>query len=90
MSDPNAYAHEIRARLRTTAEFEPATELLVRVSRRAHFGTIAALKSEMVSEKISPFVFEGRCEATWKREFKLPGREAGPPNHLDDKVDWDQ
>ena len=32
----------------------------------------------------------GRCKATWKREFKLPWREAGPPNHLDDKVDSDQ
>jgi len=30
---------------------------------------------------------EGRCKATWKREFKLPWREAGPPNHHDDKVD---
>jgi len=25
-----------------------------------------------------------RCEATWKREFKLPWREAGSPNHHDD------
>ena len=25
-----------------------------------------------------------------KKEFKLPWREAGPPNHLDDKVDPDQ
>jgi len=25
----------------------------------------------------------------WKREFKLPWREAGPPNHHDDKVDSD-
>jgi len=33
---------------------------------------------------------EGRCKATWKREFKLPWREAGPPNHHDDKVDSDQ
>jgi len=33
---------------------------------------------------------EGRCEATWKREFKLPWREAGPPTHHDDKVDSDQ
>jgi len=29
-------------------------------------------------------------EATWKREFKLPWREAGPLYHLDDKVDSDQ
>ena len=33
---------------------------------------------------------KGRCKATWKREFKLPWREAGPPNHVDDKVDADQ
>ena len=34
--------------------------------------------------------FEGRCRATWKREFKLPWREAGPLNDHDDKVDSDQ
>ena len=28
-------------------------------------------------------------KATWKREFNFPWREAGPPNHLDDKVDSD-
>jgi len=33
--------------------------------------------------------FEGKCEATWKREFKLPWREGGPPNRCDDKVDSD-
>ena len=33
---------------------------------------------------------EGRYKATWKREFKLPWREAGPPNHLDDEVDSNQ
>ena len=27
---------------------------------------------------------------TWKKNFKLPWREAGPPNHHDDKVDSDQ
>jgi len=32
----------------------------------------------------------GRWKATWKRESKLPWREAGPPNHHDDKVDSDQ
>ena len=30
------------------------------------------------------------CKAIWKREFKLPWREAGPPDHHDDKVDSDQ
>ena len=29
-----------------------------------------------------------RCKATWKREFKLPWREAGPLNHHDDIVDF--
>ena len=28
--------------------------------------------------------------AAWKREFKPPWCEAGPPHHLDDKVDSDQ
>ena len=31
-----------------------------------------------------------RYKATLKRGFKLAWREAGPPNHLDDKVDSDQ
>ena len=33
---------------------------------------------------------KGRNKATWKREFKVLWREAGPLNHLDDKVDSDQ
>jgi len=28
-------------------------------------------------------------KANWKREFKLPWREAGPPNYLSDRVDSD-
>ena len=32
----------------------------------------------------------GHYIQTWKKEFKLPWREAGPPNHYDDKVDSDQ
>jgi hypothetical protein len=35
-------------------------------------------------------VQEGRYKDTAKREFKRAGREAGPPNQLDDKVDSDQ
>ena len=31
-----------------------------------------------------------RCKATWRMEFKLPWREAGQPNHYEDKVDSDQ
>ena len=33
---------------------------------------------------------EGRYKTTRKREFKLPWREAGSPNHPDDEVDSDQ
>ena len=33
---------------------------------------------------------EGRCKATWKRESKLPWREAAPLNHYDDGVDSGQ
>jgi len=40
--------------------------------------------------KAMPAYLEGRSKATWQREFKLPLREAGPPNHHDDKVDSDQ
>ena len=29
-------------------------------------------------------------KTTWKREFKLPWREAGPSNYLDVEVDSDQ
>ena len=35
-------------------------------------------------------LYEGRRKATWKREFKLPWREAGPPHHHDGNVDSDQ
>ena len=33
---------------------------------------------------------EGRCKATWKREFKLSWHETGQPNHHHDIVDLDQ
>ena len=33
---------------------------------------------------------EDRCKAIWKRGFKLSWREAGLPNHANDKVDSDQ
>ena len=35
-------------------------------------------------------VWQGRYKATWKWGFKPPWREAGPPNHLDYKVDSDE
>ena len=34
--------------------------------------------------------YQGRYQATWKREFKFPWRRAGPLRHLDDVVDLDQ
>ena len=36
------------------------------------------------------YVRAAHGQATWKREFKLPWREAGPLNRLDEKVDSDQ
>jgi hypothetical protein len=33
---------------------------------------------------------KGRCKTTRKRDFKLPWREAGPPNHLDGAMNSDQ
>ena len=35
-------------------------------------------------------LWDGRCKASWKREFKLPWREAGPPYHHGKEVDLDQ
>jgi len=32
----------------------------------------------------------GGWTRNWKKEFKLPWCEAGPPNHLDDTVESDQ
>ena len=32
----------------------------------------------------------GNTDPTWKREFKLPWREAGPPNYHDAKMASDQ
>ena len=46
----------------------------------------ARSKQTMVHDDTPGF----RCKATWKREFKLPWREAGPPNHHHDRVDSDQ
>ena len=43
-----------------------------------------------ISQVLLALLGAGRYKATWKREFKLPWREAGPPNHHDDKVDSDQ
>ena len=32
--------------------------------------------------------YEGGYKAAWKREFKPASREASPPNHLEDRVDF--
>jgi len=46
--------------------------------------------SAKVVSPVSDAAGGGRCRATWKREFKLPRREVGPPNHHDGKEDSDQ
>ena len=52
-------------------------------ARRQSHGCIRGARcfTQMVSPR------EGRCEATCTREFKLPWREMGPPNHLNARVD---
>ena len=50
---------------------------------------VRAERASNVSE-LPQLPVEGRCKAPWKREFKLPWREAGPPNHHDDNVDSGQ
>ena len=50
---------------------------------------LSMLKGPLVSAPSDPApVVEGDLPA--EREFKLPWREAGPPNHHDDQVDSDQ
>ena len=58
-------------------KYEPAS---------AHFCKVAGALPRTTA---GPLLEEGRCKATWKREFKLAWREAGPRNHYDDKVDSD-
>ena len=47
-------------------------------------------KVTSVRESQTPASTRKVDKATWKRQFKLPWRKAGPPNRLDDKVDPDQ
>ena len=48
-------------------------------------------RGHLLSAQRDPFNdSEGRCKATWKREFNVPWREAGPPDHHGMKVDSDQ
>ena len=48
------------------------------------------MKLEPIMSWIGCGVRKGRRKAARKREFNLPWREAGPPNHLDDEVDSDR
>ena len=50
-------------------------------------GGIRHLGMEMALRQRKLHPFELRCKASWKKELKLPWREAGLPNHQDDKVD---
>ena len=42
------------------------------------------------TEGAMAYVSEGGCKDTWKKEFKLPWREAGPPDHHECKADSGQ
>jgi hypothetical protein len=43
---------------------------------------IGAVSRHRQPQQVPHLYYQGRCKATWKTEFKLPWREAGPPNHL--------
>ena len=72
-----------------------ATELLGRVPRALRSSgrrclVLLFLSYLLLIERRARLLLSGLGFGVWKREFKLPWREAGPPNHLDDKVDSDQ
>ena len=75
-------------------KYEPASPAVERMRKTLDSqGQILALASDIFSAKLLKTILVvqgGRCKATWRREFELPWREAGPPNHHDDKVDSDQ
>ena len=81
LSDTRVYEPQIRARLGTTAHCW---------TLNPQPGASRTVLTRSASVPPLPLTQEGRCKATWKREFKLPWREAGPPNHHDDKVGSDQ
>ena len=61
----------------------------------SHFGRVKRSSPESYLDRHNQGLIDleppnRRCKATWKREFKLPWREAGPPYHHDDQVDSDQ
>ena len=62
--------------------------LLVGSLASTFLGGVRMVEWERVGEKHG----ETRCRVSGseKREFKLPWREASPPNHHDDTVDSDQ
>ena len=74
--DPASVPQVFSAMAFASLDFAPATA-----------GAAAALALNFT---IGQDVAAGRCKVTWEREFKLPWREAGPPNHHDDKVDSDE
>ena len=86
-NDPPPIDNETATTARTYAEGGATARIHGEdgASARLHGeGSAAALLEEATSQQVLPTM------STWKREFKLPWREAGPPHHLDDKVDSDQ
>ena len=45
---------------------------------------------KLSAQRVNFDLQEGRYKATWKMEFKLSWREAGPPNHPGDTVNSDK
>ena len=81
----------LKSREHVPLETVRGSETLSESERGGEAGRVRERRRESGREKESVAApQEGRCKATWKREFKLPWREAGPPQHHDDKVDLGQ
>jgi len=66
--------------------------LVFKAHRLVHHSTLGlrVIKKKRVGTGAHSISSQEAFKASWKREFKLPWREAGPPNHHDDKLDSDQ
>ena len=61
--------------------YQRGTPVQIKEGLRTRAQTIGLIPEAVVGESVA---------LVQKREFKLPWREAGPPNHHDDNADSDQ
>ena len=76
-----------------TQVYEPYIRAILGTAAHSYKAAVLKLKSVPLVEggpRGGRTGQEGRWEPTWERGFKLPWREAGPPNYHDDEVNSDQ